>query len=309
MIITLTMNPAVDRTLQVENFTLDRVNLIREDRSDVGGKGINVSKVIRQLGGRTKTIAFLGGRAGAYIDQELEKMKIGRISIPIKGETRTNFKIVDLDKGTYTDLNEPGPAIEASELERFVKNLRDEVTVQSLVVLTGSVPKGVPVSVYRDLINDIQRIGARTALDADHEVLQLGIEAKPYLVKPNIHELERLVGKTLVELIEIVEAARELIAQGIKIVIVTLGEQGAVFVTEQEAIHAKGVPVQVLSTVGAGDALMGAFCYGLDKQMPFEESIRLSVGASAAMISTAGTQVPEFNRIHELVSQVELERI
>jgi len=176
-------------------------------------------------------------------------------------------------------------------------------------VLTGSVPKGVPTSIYRDLILDIQKIGARAALDADHEVLRLGIEASPFLVKPNIHELERLVGRTLEDIEDTMAAARELIAGGIHIVIVTLGEQGALFVTADSAVHAKGVPVQVLSTVGAGDALMGAFCYGLDKQLPLEETIRLSIGASAAMISTAGTQVPEFNRIHELVSLVELEKL
>lgn len=309
MIITLTMNPAVDRTLQVDKFTVDRVNLIREDRSDVGGKGINVSKVIRQLGGRTKTITFLGGSTGAFIEQELEKMKIGKVAVPVSGVTRTNLKIVDLELGTYTDLNEPGPVIGPQELALFVKQLRSEVTAQSLVVLTGSVPKGVPAAIYRDLIVDIQRIGARAALDADHEVLRLGIEASPYLVKPNIHELERLAGKTLEGTAAVMEAARELIAQGIRIVIVTLGEDGALFVTEQSAIHAKGLPVQVLSTVGAGDALMGAFCYGLDKQLPLEETIRLSIGASAAMISTEGTQVPEFSRIHELVSRVELEKL
>lgn len=309
MIITLTMNPAVDRTLQVEKFTVDRVNLIREDRADVGGKGINVSKVIRQLGGRTKTITFLGGQTGAFIGQELERMKIGKISVPVSGITRTNLKIVDLNLGTYTDLNEPGPVIGKEELALFVKQLRSEVTAQSLVVLTGSVPKGVPASIYRDLILDIQRIGARAALDADHEVLKLGIEAAPYLVKPNIHELERLAGRPLEQISDILTAAKELIAQGIRIVIVTLGDQGALFVTEQSAIHAKGVPVQVLSTVGAGDALLGAFCYGLDKQLPLDETIRLSIGASAAMISTAGTQVPEFDRIHELVSLVEMEKL
>lgn len=309
MIITLTMNPAVDRTLQVDKFTVDRVNLIREDRADVGGKGINVSKVIRQLGGRTKTITFLGGPTGTFIGQELDKMKIGKVAVPVNGITRTNLKIVDLQLGTYTDLNEPGPVIGQEELELFVKQLRIEMTAQSLVVLTGSVPQGVPASIYRDLILDIQKIGARAALDADHDVLKLGIEAAPFLVKPNIHELERLVGRTLEGVSDIMTAARELISQGIRIVIVTLGDQGALFVTEDSAIHAKGVPVQVLSTVGAGDALMGAFCYGLDKQLPLEETIRLSVGASAAMISTAGTQVPEFNRIYELVNLVELEKL
>ena len=101
-------------------------------------------------------------------------------------------------------------------------------------------------------------------------------------------------------------AARELIGRGIRIVIVTLGEDGALFVTAEQAVRAKGLTVEVLSTVGAGDALMGAFCYGLDKEMPFEETVRLSIGASAAMISTEGTQVPEIDRIYELVSQVEL---
>lgn len=309
MIITLTMNPAVDRTLQVDKFTVDRVNLIKEDRADVGGKGINVSKVIRQLGGRTKTIAFLGGATGMFIEQELDRMKIGKVAVPVSGTTRTNLKIVDLQLGTYTDLNEPGPVIAPAELDRFIRQLRSEMTAQSLVVLTGSVPKGVPASIYRDLIEDIQKIGARAALDADHEVLRLGIEAAPFLVKPNIHELERLVGRTLENMTDIMEAARELIAGGIRIVIVTLGEQGALFITGDSAFHAKGVPVQVLSTVGAGDALMGAFCYGLDKQLPLDETIRLSIGASAAMISTEGTQVPEFNRIHELVGQVELEKL
>lgn len=309
MIITLTMNPAVDRTLQVDGFTIDRVNHVLEDRSDAGGKGINVSKVIRQLGGRTKTITFLGGASGDFINHELERLKIGRVVIPVKGVTRTNLKIVDLKKGTYTDLNEQGPVVSPQELELFIKHLRNEMTAQSLVVLTGSVPRGVPASIYRDLIEEIQRIGGRAALDADHEVLELGVEAAPFILKPNIHELERLTGQSLKTPSEIVAAGHTLIQKGIRIVIVTLGEEGAIFMTKDATVRAKGLAVPVLSTVGAGDALMGAFCYGLDKQMSFEDTVRLSIGASAAMISTEGTQVPDFDRIHQLVTEVELERL
>ncbi|GKT34213.1 1-phosphofructokinase, partial [Aduncisulcus paluster] len=151
---------------------------------DAAGKGINVSKVVRELGGRTKTIAFLGGASGDYIKAELEKEKISLVEVAIDGETRTNIKIVDPKRNTYTDINDSGAAVSAEQLDLFEKKLVNYVTSQSVVVFTGSVPPGVSKDIYKTYISRVQAIGATAVLDADGDLLKHGVQAGPKIIKP-----------------------------------------------------------------------------------------------------------------------------
>lgn len=195
MILTLAMNPAIDKTLTLENFTINHVNKVVDVRLDPAGKGINVSKVVKVLGGRTKVIAFLGGKNGAFISKALEEDRLSLVKIPIDNETRINTKIVDRVLNTYTDINELGPYIKPEHLELFLKQTINYASSDAMVVLTGSVPPGVHENVYKDLIIKLKSFGVKTVLDASGPLFSNALEGGPYLIKPNIHELETYLQK------------------------------------------------------------------------------------------------------------------
>lgn len=307
MILTITMNPAVDKTVSIDHFQVNHVNRIKDIRLDAAGKGINVSKMVKQLGGRTKTFAFLGGTTGAFIKSSLEKERVGVVSVEVEQETRTNIKVVDYQSQAFTDINEPGPTITDDQVQLLIKKLINYISSESLVVFTGSVPPGVSKTIYRELIEKVQRIGAKAVLDADGELFKWGIEAGPYLIKPNIHELEGYVGSKLEDENAIIQAARNLLAYGTEWVVITLGSEGALFVSKDKVIRSLGLKVDVKGTVGAGDSMLGALCYGLDKQLPLEEIVKLGIAASAAKVGAEGTQIPELNDIYALMDQVQMQ--
>ena len=309
MIITITMNPAIDKTVTIDEFGIDKVNRISSSRLDAAGKGINVSKVVRELGGRTKTIAFLGGASGNFIKSELEKEKISLVDVAIDGETRTNIKVVDPVSKTFTDINDSGSLVTQDQLALFEKKMLNYVTSQSLVVFTGSVPPGVSKEVYKAYINRVQSIGATAVLDADGDLLKYGVEAGPKIIKPNIHELEKYADIQLEREEDIISVAKGLLEFGTELIAVSLGEKGALFITRDKTIRASGLKVDVKGTVGAGDAMLGAICYGVHKNLPFEEIIRLAIGASAAKVCMEGTRPPSLDRVYDLSKQVHFEEI
>nr|HPM00430.1 1-phosphofructokinase family hexose kinase [Bacillota bacterium] len=230
MIKTVTMNPAVDKTLEIDNFRIGAVNRISSIRLDAGGKGINVSKTIKALGGSSLATGILAGSNGEYIKSYLDYLGIDNDFLFIKGETRINIKIVDKLNGTNTDINEPGTYLSAEELNLMEKKVFSEINSDSILVLSGSVPANVPKSIYQEWTERGKKSGARVLLDSDGELLREGIKAEPYLVKPNINELERLLGRKLESRDEIVKAAKSLLETGAEIVVVSLGADGAVFV-------------------------------------------------------------------------------
>ncbi len=309
MIITITMNPAIDKTVAIDDFKVNQVNRISKSRYDAAGKGINVSKVVRELGGRTKTIAFLGGATGDYIKAELEKEKICLVHVETDGDTRTNIKVVDQNLQTFTDINDSGTTVTEAQLELFEKKMMNYVTSQSVVVFTGSVPPGVSKEIYRSYIKRVQAIGATAVLDADGDLLKHGVEAGPKIIKPNIDELENYVGRKLETDEMIIDVAKSFIKKGSKLVAVSLGEKGALFVTADKVIRANGLKVDVKGTVGAGDAMLGAICYGFNKNIPLEDIVKLSIGASAAKVCMEGTKPPSLDKVYDLSKQVHFEEI
>ena len=217
MIYTVTLNPAVDKTVYVDNFTLDAVNRASEVRTDAGGKGINVSKTIKaSFNGESRAVAILGGAAGSGIKHALDAAGIETLAFENEGETRTNTKIVDLVNKTYTDVNEPGAPVNEGLLANALNRTALSLQPGDIVVLSGSLPKGAPTDTYADWIRACKGAGARTVLDADGDVMVAGIEAAPFLAKPNEIELGRIVGRELKTDDEIVEAARTLLDKGIE---------------------------------------------------------------------------------------------
>lgn len=308
MIYTVTLNPAVDKTVEINDFSAGKVNRVSSVRLDAGGKGINVSKVIASLGGGSIAMGILGGASGSFIKDYLDYRGIDNDFIFIDGETRTNLKVVDSLRGTNTDINEPGPIVNSNCLDMLLQRLLDRVREDSIVVFSGSVPDNVDKTIYARWIEAVKLKGATTVLDADRELLKNGIKAGPYLVKPNIHELGQLFDTAIVEARQAERYARQLVIDfGIELAVVSLGDKGALFVDKTRSLLAHGLNVDVKSTVGAGDALVAALAYSIDSGAGFEEAARLATACSAANVTTSGTQAADRSLIDELQEKVVFE--
>lgn len=306
MIITVTMNPAIDKTVDLDNFIHGGLNRLRNVLHDAGGKGINVSKTIHALGGKTVATGFIGGNGGVIINKVLEEQDITTDFVTVGGETRTNLKVVE-QNGFVTELNEPGPDISASDLAILTEKLLKYANEETLFVFAGSIPNGVPKDIYKTLIQAVKEKGATTLLDADGELFVNAIEAKPHIIKPNDVELQEYfnLGHDASEE-ELIDMGKKLLNQGIETVIISLGKKGAVFLKEGQFLMLPGLKVEAHSTVGAGDAMVAAVSYALDQKMAFKDAASLGVATSAGAVTTKGTKPPAKALVEELQKQVEI---
>jgi 1-phosphofructokinase len=309
VIYTVTLNPALDKTAYIPNFTVNTVNRMSKLRIDPGGKGINVSKVISKLGGKSIAIALLGGATGSYILSALKGQGIECKPFEIGSETRTNLKVVDPKLNTHTDINEPGPCVKEQDLNSVLKALTSHLKGNDIVVLSGSLPRDAPVNTYATWTRACKEAGAKVFLDADGDKLAKGIEASPYLIKPNEIELGALLGRTLDTDSKVMEAAHELVARGIKNVVVSMGANGAIFATKEQAFKAQALKVPVGSTVGAGDSVVAALAYAESNDLPVEDTIRLAMATGAANVMQSGTQAAERSAINKLIDHVNFSAI
>jgi len=310
MIYTVTLNPALDKTVEIPSLAVDSVNRITAMRTDPGGKGINVSKVIQKLGGESTAIGILGGNTGNAICAALEAMKIKTAFRFVEGETRTNLKIIDPANHTNTDLNEPGATVSEDILNGLLENLLQKIRKGDIVVLSGSLPKGSPKNTYGTWISACKKAGAKTILDADGELLLNGLPASPYLIKPNHHELSELMGEKLETPKELEKAARSLMKQyGIAKVTASMGGAGALYVTADETIYAEGLKVPVKSTVGAGDSVVAALAISEESGKSLEDTVRLSIACGAASVMCSGTQAAEYEAVRALMPKVTFHRL
>lgn len=309
MIYTVTLNPALDKTVEIPGMALDTVNRITEMRTDPGGKGINVSKVIAKLGGESCAVGILGGGSGKMLEKLLEGEPFATRFRFVEGQTRTNLKIIDREGHTNTDINEPGLTVTDADLDALLHDLLAELRPGDIVVLAGSLPKGAPQDTYRSWTAACKKAGARVFLDADGALLAEGIKAAPYLIKPNDDELSRLAGKKLETLEELTAEGRKLLERGIERVVISLGGRGALYLRKGSTIYAEGLRVSVGSTVGAGDSVVAALAYAEAQGLSEEEAVRLSTAAGAANVMCSGTQAAERAAVEALLPKVRFTRL
>lgn len=309
MIYTVTLNPAIDKTVEIDGLELGGVNRIVTMRTDAGGKGINVSKVISKLSGNSIAMGIVGGSTGADIENALAEMKIDTDFVKVESATRVNLKVIDTKHNVNTDINEPGAPVSGDVIGEVENKLSKTIKKGDIVVLAGSAPKGAPANVYAKLVRLCNAYEACAVLDVDGAFLQPALDAKPYLIKPNIDELSRFFKVAIADKKEAVTYAKKLVEQGIQKVVVSLGGDGALFVDSEGAYYAHPVPVTVRSTVGAGDSMVAAICLGLDKGYSIEEIIKLSIATSAANVTCSGTQAAEWSDIEPLISKVCWEKL
>ncbi len=297
MIITVTLNPAVDKTARSPGFSTDHVNRLGGIRLDAGGKGINASKIIQKLGGTSVAMGFLGGTAGAFVERSLAEMGIQGDFVRVFGETRTNLKVVDPVDGTYTDLNEPGPEIVSAALAELETRLLTRAAPGDTVLLAGSVPAGVPDHIYAVWTERLKSRGVFVAADLDGERLRQVITERPWLIKPNDEELRQILKLPDMEISTLAAAAEALCRDGVENVVVSLGARGALFAGKGRSLLAKGPEVVVKSTVGAGDTVTAVMIFAHETGMSLPEAARLAIGAATAKVTREGSSPPEREEI------------
>lgn len=308
MIITVTLNPALDKTLYIDGFSEGMVNRTSKMRMDIGGKGINVSKVLRNLGIKSVCTGFLGRNLKDYFIDGLNQISIDTNFTNVKDDTRTNIKIVDEQSGKNTDINESGPSVTEAELNEFTKTFENVCSKGDIVVLSGGVSPSVPKDIYRKLIELAKNKGAVTILDADGELLREGLNAKPDIIKPNEHELGALFNKEFESKEELIEAANKLREDKVSKILISMGASGALYITENGIYSVKGLKVPVKSTVGAGDSMVAAMVYSIINGYDDLETLKFATACGAATVTLEGTQACTLAQINDLLNKVEVKK-
>jgi 6-phosphofructokinase 2 len=282
MVYTVTLNPALDRIIDVDEFIYDDVNKILEEKRHVSGKAVDVSRVIKELGGHTCLLGLVGGYNGLEVEGRLINEGIVCDLGRINGETRTNIIIHQRKKKLQTLFSAPQPDLTAIELAGFYNKLC-EIPRDSYVVISGGVPPGVSENFYAQVITSLGAKNVRIVLDADGEALKRGILAKPFLVKPNIHEFGRLVEKNVRDVDEIKENVGPYL-DFVEYIVVSMGARGVVGFSKTERYQVVPPKVNVKSSIGAGDALLAGLIYALSEGRNFPEA--LTLGVACGTVST-----------------------
>ena len=309
MIVTVTLNAAIDKTYTVENFGLDRVHRPSVTKSVAGGKGINVARVLRELGQEVLATGFVGGTNGNQIIQGLQAEGLPHDFVRTAGESRLCIAIVDPEKRTQTEVNENGPEVSEDEVQEIRHKLEGLALKAEYMVLSGSAPPGVPSDFYAETITMAKGHGMKVVLDTSGNPLSRGVAAGPYLLKPNVRELSSLKGRELLTIEETLGAAKSLLASKIEIVVVSMGRSGAIATDGEESWQATPPEIEFVSAVGSGDALVAGFLDALIRGRGIGEALRWGTAAGAANATVYGAGFCRKEDIANLADQVELSRI
>ncbi|MCB0250781.1 MAG: 1-phosphofructokinase [Anaerolineae bacterium] len=306
MIVTLTPNPVLDRTLSVPRIEFDDVLRASSTRLDWGGKGFNVSRALKALGRDSVAMAFAGGGTGQMLRQGLDALGITTDFVEIAGETRTNVVVVDQATGRHIKVNEAGPTISAQEHDELLQRIRERVQPDDLWVLAGSLPPGLPIGFYAEVIDLLQASGAQAFLDTSGEPLRLGCVAQPALVKPNVAEAEELTGQVIDSPHDASRAAGHFLDQGVEMVALSMGAQGLVLASASQAVWARPPGVSVTNPTGAGDSLLAGIVWALQQGLPLAEVASWGVATGTASAMREGVSVGSRAAVEALRLQVEV---
>jgi 1-phosphofructokinase len=307
MFYTLYLNPTIDKTVYFHKFLLGKTNRPYRALEDGAGKAINVAVVLKELCADVSCVGVLPSGGGQIIQNRLEAHGIPYEFLENDGRPRVNIKIFDDQTKTITEINEKGAVVSKRELALLENKLITETKNQDCVFLTGSLPDGCEASFYADMIEKLNKKGVRCILDASGEPLRLGIEAKPYFIKPNKEEICALFKLPDPDVLEIAKAAKKLSDEGIRYVMVSLGGDGAMIAGDGEVLFAGALTTEVKSTVGAGDSMVAAAALQLDKNM--EAVLKSGVAAASASVMQEGTKLMEYKDYDRLLGEVQVDRL
>jgi len=308
VILSVAMNPAVDRTLFVEELKLGVTNRAIDVSKNIGGKGINVAKNARALGSEVTVVGFIGEKSKPVFEDYLLSLRVSHDFVVIpKADVRENIKIIETSTGRLTEINESGPEVSEQLFEVLKQRIFQYSKQADVTVLSGSIPRGLPVSAYKEIITEI-RDNTKVILDASGDVLKQGIEASPFMVKPNLQEFSQLLGQNFEDISEIIAAARKVINEyGINIVCVSMGARGSVTVTPESAYYAEPLPIEDAKTpVGAGDALVAGFAHGFEKGLDIVDTIKIAVATASASLILEDTGPIDLEVFRALLPKVKI---
>ncbi len=291
MIHTLTLNPALDLEFSVERIQYNQVVRASGVRADCGGKGFNIARALREVGEPCLAWGLVGGKTGERLVEELAKLGVAMECIWIAEETRTNVAIVTSPLGDYIKVNQPGPQVSPEEIQTLVEKIGAVAGADDLWVLSGSLPPGAPVDTYSVIIKEVQEAGGKALVDADGETLRRACRAQPFLVKPNALEAGEIIGVNIQTAHEAAQAGKVFREWGVEAVLITLAEQGAVLSAPGGVWWARPPQVAVKSPIGAGDASLAGFVWGLSQGLDYPHCLRLCVASGTASASLPGTAV------------------
>jgi 1-phosphofructokinase family hexose kinase len=300
LIVTVTLNPGLDRTLIVPEIRFREVLRATANEQNPAGKGLNVSRALHRLGMETVAMGFIGGRTGQMVIDDLDALKIRHDFISIKGETRINTVILEANTENYIKVNEAGPTVTTDEQQAFLDKVTQMAAPGDIWVFSGSLPPGVPPDYYQTLISITQERGCRAFLDSSGDSLRFGSEAAPYLVKPNHLEAEEISGIHVEDETGAARAARHFLQKGVHLVALSMGQAGMLLASYEETVRVHSPLVTVRNPTGSGDAMLAGLVYALFHQLPLEEAARWGVAAGSAAAAREDTSFGDLSEIQSL---------
>jgi len=306
MIYTITLNPALDKQLTVSDIRFNDVLIAEGVQLDFGGKGFNVSRMLKELNQPSKAVGLLGGQTGKAIEAGLKEQAIDVVAIPVSGETRTNVSVVTPGGSKHIKVNEKGPTISVSELQQVFQYIFENAAAGTLWVLAGSIPPGVNVDVYQQMTQKIKELGGDVVLDTSGAALKEGVLAHPKLVKPNLFELSQLTGREITSLQEILENSALTRSVGAEFVAISAGEKGALLTDGEKTAICLPPEIQEANPVGAGDAMVAGLSFALYHGYDLEKALMLGVACGTASAMQSGTRMPEWDLVEQVRQQVRI---
>ena len=308
MITTICLNPCFDKTVNVENLQTGQVNRIRDTRVDLGGKGINVAVVASRLGLDVQCIGIMGENGATELTAMMNSEGLKHRFMTVPGHVRTNMKVCSLDGQGVTELNEPGSPLNPEILEQFTAIAEEETRESDMIVMTGSLPPGCPEGTYRNLMKALE--GKKCILDTEGRELEMAAKgAHPFLIKPNLREMEATLGIELRTMRAIRDAALLFIRLGVQHSVVSMGAMGAMYISAEKTLFAPALRVETKSTVGAGDAMIGGMLLGYEVEKDMAKAFRYGIAAGAASVMTEGTQLIVRSDFEKLLDQVRIQEV
>lgn len=303
MIGTITLNPAVDRRYNIDSLDKNTVKRTEDYHASAGGKGLNVSRVLKALGEDVSAFGFLGGTTGDFIRKEVSKLDIGDKFTSIEGTTRTCLNIID-DDGNNIEVLEKGPTISRKDRDKFLKEFKNEIDNFEVITISGSLPKGLDNEIYSKIIEIANSKEKKVILDTSGDALTENLKSKPFLVKPNREELENITGIELDNDSNIRKAAQIVLDKGARNIAISLGSEGMYFFGEEGNFKVDIPKIEVQNTVGSGDSSVAGFAYGIFKGLSIEETLKYSnaCGMSNAMRKSTGSI--DFDTVKELIEEI-----
>ena len=309
MITSVSLNPSIDRTLTVEGFTPGGLNRVISKTDVAGGKGINVALTVSGLGLDSACVGFMYKDSAPLFEKHLMLNSTAYDFVWCEGTARTNIKVFDRAAGVVTELNESGVTIGEDALHRMVDMVISHAENSDYLILSGSVPPGCPQDYYRTLINAVEGLGCRCVLDADGERLKYGLEARPFMIKPNRYELEMMTGSSMKSISEVRAAALRYLDMGVEVVAVSLGVDGALITNGDVTLYAPRMNIDVKSTVGAGDAMVAGLVAGFMGENELEECFRMGVASAGARCITESNRAIDRTVYRAFLDMVKIERV